>query len=183
MVEDHVHVRPPWRCRHIGNDDGHLQFAVVDLPAVGVDHQSERDDREAEDQAEVDLRRDVGAVGSPQLEGRHHSGQDQHDDGRHAPLVVEADRVLGELRGGGERFDRTDAAEIGREREQRQADEKDEAGANEALVGGAKSAEIEAEHKQESEGREHAHKYVQMRPRLRNNMHVRPPCAPDFCRF
>src|SRR5262249_54792344 len=64
--------------------------------------------------------------------------------------------------------------EISRDRQQAQNCKQDEAASLDHFVFRAQSRNVKAEHKNEPDRREDAHKNVQMRPRLRNQMHIIP---------
>ena len=83
-------------------------------------------------------------------------------------------RVLGDAGFAGERLHRAGAAQVGRDREHREDAEQGETGTLERVIVGDDAGDEEAEHEHQSTGGEYADENVQMRPGLRDQMHVVP---------
>ena len=180
VVEDHVDVRPRLRRRagrHIGPVlRRQVQLEVVDLPAdlVGEDHQRDGGEGEAEDDVERRARPLLGVARDPQLVDRGGAGDHQREERHEARVIMGVHRVLGDTGFAGERLHRAGAAQVGRDREHREDAEQGETGPLERVIVGDDAGDEEAEHEHQSTGGEYADENVQMRPGLRDQMHVVP---------
>jgi hypothetical protein len=114
------------------------------------------------------------APGAPKLDQGSRSGEHKQGERRDPPTEVGSHQILRNLGILRQHRHRTIAANVSRDRQQSQDAKEDEAASLHRLIVGGERGGVKTEHEYESDRREDAHDKVEMRRRLRDQMHACP---------
>src|SRR5262249_10508115 len=119
----------------------------------------------------------LSVPGAPKLDQGGRSGEHKQGERRDAPTEVGSHQILRNLGILRQHRHRTIAAHVSRDRQQAQDGKEDETASLHRLVVGCERGGVKTEHEYEPDRREDAHEKVEMRRRLRDQMHACPPAC------